>query len=459
MSPLVADATLSHHALRSQLAKLETLLGDIDSAVLGRRALVQERAAVQARLDAIVYPVLTLPPEVVSEIFIYCLCDSRARPSFAVAPLLLCNICSVWRTIAVLTPALWSSVELTFKYSLFGTSLIDLLEVWLSRTGSYPLSFSLWYDEYTVSKRRPEMNLLVQVLMRHSSQWEDVELRLPDPSEFHQFKGYFPSLKRIVLEHAVSPSNPPVISFMDAPGLASVQLSLGCALDPIVFPWSQLTTVKCEYLRVDDCLRLLRQTTRIVDLTVYLKEGGSQIEHAPFSLPSLRSLHLLREECHMDLLQHLTLPALETLSISFENEDITRFLSFLSRSSCPLQQIIFDAWPFDQVELVKCFEAMPSLQELKLWRPQYFTDSFLLQLADPTALLPNLKALELNHVYPIQFTMPALASMLSSRWHSPIRLESFRTVLHKGSTETDPESLFRLQLLVAAGMKIHVDYH
>jgi hypothetical protein len=102
---------------------------------------------------------------------------------------------------------------------------------------------------------------------------------------------------------------------------------------------------------------------------------------------------------------------------------------------------------------------MPSLQELKLWRPQYFTDSFLLQLADHTLLLPNLKTLELNHVYPIQFTMPALVDMLAARWSAPVRLQSFRTVLHKASTVIDPGSVFRLQFLVASGMKIHIDYH
>ncbi|KAJ7040817.1 hypothetical protein C8F04DRAFT_228474 [Mycena alexandri] len=454
------NAATVRDRLRAQLKDLDTLLGDVGPSD-ARKALVQTRTSMQAQLNAIVYPVLTLPPEVVSEIFIRTLSETRARPNVTEAPLLLCTVCSQWRTIAIFTPALWSSIELTFKFSLFGSNFLALLDLWLSRTGHHPLSLSLYYDEYTVTKNRPQVDLVVHLLLRHSHQWADVELKLPDASGFHQFKGYhYPALKALSLTHSVNTSIPPVASFTNAPSLTSVQLSAGSAADPIVLPWPQLTSLKCEALYVHDCLGLLRETTQLVEFTVYLQEGGAEIQHLPFLiLPTLRSLHLLREECHMDLLQYLTLPALETLSISFENHGIPRFFAFLSRSACPLHRVIFDAWPFDQAELVKCLAAMPSLQHLKLWRPQYFTDSLLLQLADPAVLLPNLKSLELNHVYPIQFTMPALVGMLSARSNAPVRLQSFQTVLHKASMVTDPVSEICLQALVASGMKIQINYH
>ncbi|KAJ7740961.1 hypothetical protein DFH07DRAFT_62728 [Mycena maculata] len=455
-----ASESIPRDALRANLNQLDALLCDVGPSE-DRRALARKRASMQSQLNAIVYPVLTLPPEVVSEIFLHCLCDPRARPNVAEAPLLLCNVCSQWRTIAILTPGLWSRLELTFKFSLFGTCFIDLLALWFSRTGSHPLSLSIFYDEYTATNRREGIIQLVKVLMRHDHQWEDVELKLPDVSEFHQFRGKFPGLKRLaVAPHSAKPLTPAVTAFTRAPQLTNAQLSAGCTLKPIVLPWTQLSVLKCESLHVPDCLSLLRETTQITELTVYFKPAHRLIPLSPpLLLPTLRFLHLLREECHMDLLQHLTLPALETLSISFTNPDIPRFLAFLSRSDCPLQRIIFDAWPFEQRELVKCLVALPSLRELKLWRPQYFTDSFLCQLADPAALLPNLQTLELDHVYPIQFTMPALVGMLAVRWSAPVRLETFRTVLHKASTVIDPESVFRMQALVALGMKLHIEYH
>ncbi|KAJ7103755.1 hypothetical protein C8R44DRAFT_344067 [Mycena epipterygia] len=454
------DTESDASTLRTDFERLDTLLCPVGPTE-NQRALAQKQASMQTQLDTIADPVLSLPPEVVSEIFIHCLCDTRARPNFAEAPLLLCNICSDWRSIATATPALWSSLELTFKFSLFGSRFIALLAIWLSRTGSHPLSLSLGYDEYTAAKRRHQLDQLVNLLIQHCDQWEEVELKLPDASEFDQFKASFPALKMLTVGHSGKPFTTTVSSFTDTPSLMRIHLNEGCALGPVAWKTigPQLTVLKCEALHVDECLRLLRTATRIVEFTVHLKEGGSHMPGGPFLLPTLRTLHLLREECHMDLLQHLTLPALETLSISFENEDIPRFLSFLSRSACPLVRVIFDAWPFDQIELVRCLRAMPSLHELQLWRPQYFTDSFLRQLADPEFLLPNLTILDLNHVYPIQFTMPALVGMLSCRWNAPVRLESFRTLLHKASMVADAESLFRLQVLVAAGMKIHIDYH
>ncbi|KAJ7693884.1 hypothetical protein B0H17DRAFT_840283, partial [Mycena rosella] len=64
---------------------------------------------VQHQLDAIVYPVLTLPPEITSEIFVHCLPDRRkwdvVNPKEA--PLLLMHVCSAWRNITISTPALW----------------------------------------------------------------------------------------------------------------------------------------------------------------------------------------------------------------------------------------------------------------------------------------------------------------------------------------------------------------
>ncbi|KAJ7667265.1 hypothetical protein B0H17DRAFT_836591, partial [Mycena rosella] len=55
-----------------------------------------------------VYPVLTLPPEIVSQIFVNCLpIHGRVRPSPTTAPLTLTQICHHWREIALSTSALW----------------------------------------------------------------------------------------------------------------------------------------------------------------------------------------------------------------------------------------------------------------------------------------------------------------------------------------------------------------
>ncbi|KAJ6630351.1 hypothetical protein B0H10DRAFT_1649973, partial [Mycena sp. CBHHK59/15] len=56
-----------------------------------------------------VYPILTLPLEITSEIFSHCLPPNilMVEPSTSAAPLLLTEICRTWRTIALSTPGLW----------------------------------------------------------------------------------------------------------------------------------------------------------------------------------------------------------------------------------------------------------------------------------------------------------------------------------------------------------------
>ncbi|KAJ6488121.1 hypothetical protein C8R47DRAFT_940560, partial [Mycena vitilis] len=75
------------------------------------RELKGKRQAAQRSLDSIVYPVLTLPPEITSEIFTCCLpssADGRWNSADTdEAPLLLLHICRTWRKIVISTPALW----------------------------------------------------------------------------------------------------------------------------------------------------------------------------------------------------------------------------------------------------------------------------------------------------------------------------------------------------------------
>ncbi|KAJ6457004.1 hypothetical protein C8R47DRAFT_916465, partial [Mycena vitilis] len=55
-----------------------------------------------------IYPVLTLPPEIIAQIFVACLPDhGRVRPSRDTAPILLAQICRQWRNIAISSSELW----------------------------------------------------------------------------------------------------------------------------------------------------------------------------------------------------------------------------------------------------------------------------------------------------------------------------------------------------------------
>ncbi|KAJ6537117.1 hypothetical protein B0H19DRAFT_900608, partial [Mycena capillaripes] len=62
----------------------------------------------EAQLALVVFPILSLPDEITSTIFIHCLpAHGRVRPSPRRAPLLLAQICKLWREIALSTGQLW----------------------------------------------------------------------------------------------------------------------------------------------------------------------------------------------------------------------------------------------------------------------------------------------------------------------------------------------------------------
>ncbi|KAJ7220748.1 hypothetical protein GGX14DRAFT_339248, partial [Mycena pura] len=93
-------------------AQLRASLEEVQTAILRQQALLSKlhrrQQELKRRLGLIVYPVLTLPNEIVSRIFVDCLPGhGRVRPSERMAPLLLARICRCWRDIALGTCELW----------------------------------------------------------------------------------------------------------------------------------------------------------------------------------------------------------------------------------------------------------------------------------------------------------------------------------------------------------------
>ncbi|KAF8211064.1 hypothetical protein K438DRAFT_1449849, partial [Mycena galopus ATCC 62051] len=80
-----------------------------------------------------------LPTELTSEIFINCLSSGRVVPRARTPPLLLAQVCSKWRAIAFSVPELWNCVRPRH----LSANTIQLLELWLHRAGTLPISISL----------------------------------------------------------------------------------------------------------------------------------------------------------------------------------------------------------------------------------------------------------------------------------------------------------------------------
>ncbi|KAF8199282.1 hypothetical protein K438DRAFT_1475183, partial [Mycena galopus ATCC 62051] len=88
----------SIHALQAHIDTLQARLDALDS----------ERCELEETLDSFVYPVISIPVEILSLIFLNCLpANGRVRPSTFSAPVSLTQINRHWREIAVSIPHLW----------------------------------------------------------------------------------------------------------------------------------------------------------------------------------------------------------------------------------------------------------------------------------------------------------------------------------------------------------------
>ncbi|KAJ7101966.1 hypothetical protein C8R44DRAFT_592213, partial [Mycena epipterygia] len=84
--------------IQSEIARYKTYLERLE----------EEQSTLEASLALLVYPVLTLPTEITSRIFVDCLpTHGRIIPSPSTAPLVLAQICRHWRDIALSTCKLW----------------------------------------------------------------------------------------------------------------------------------------------------------------------------------------------------------------------------------------------------------------------------------------------------------------------------------------------------------------
>ena len=91
-----------------------------------------------AQLRAELAPIRLLQPELLQEIFMWCLPRNR-NPTLSAkeAPILLTRICSYWRQLAFSTPSLWTALDIATCYNdggtdVYGTRLAAITE-WLSR--------------------------------------------------------------------------------------------------------------------------------------------------------------------------------------------------------------------------------------------------------------------------------------------------------------------------------------
>ncbi|KAJ7471806.1 hypothetical protein FB451DRAFT_308206 [Mycena latifolia] len=419
------------------------------------------------------YPVLTLPFDIISQIFVYCLPqEDDALPWRTEAPLLLAGICREWRDIALCTHELWNTMHLNLRPHTV-LKVAPLLSFWIPRAGSFPISMSLLY-KFKGDNSITVMDALVALVRQYAPHWTTIELHIPLsallPLNF-QTKN-FASLKKLVLHCGsdfYSRKQRVVRAFSEsnAPKLRELQIISGTVTPAaIALPWQQLVTLRLDNSTAVACLQALADAPNVVNVTCILWSLGGHPPARLLHLPRLESLKLLLSHARGPaLLRRLQAPALQHLELDLpESHHIEEMTDFIVRSTCFIRRLsVMFGPPWTANDFLRLFGAMDSLEELEIRKGGQSIDAAFHLLKAQPSLLPNLRLLHVNRTILGTEDAELLADLLETRWNIPVdvsfpvRLESFRLISPLTTApEIDSIAVLRLARLLVSGMKIQI---
>ncbi|KAJ7078326.1 hypothetical protein B0H15DRAFT_1025922 [Mycena belliarum] len=385
---------------------LRNRMAELDASIA---ALSAERRSLQEESDSIIYPILSLPTEITIEIFLRCAASNRLpSPSPSEAPLLLAQICSQWRRLALDTPVLW-------RYLLFeGTSsFVELLKLWLSRSGSMPLDYTLYCSEPS------RTGALIEASILHSHRWSNISLGLPLTS-YPALDGLpLPVLRSITVQIHQSVSNEVVRSpviIPHAPLLRAAHIQSLPRLKVYV-PLRNLTTLQLSRgVELARCMKILENCPELVHLDV--DTTGSADISSPLVIEHLESLAFNLGEVH--ILLHLTLPRLRRLTAAGQMvaSHVSHLDSFVQRSACILDFLsVHGALELGTLHAwLRSASHSNSVAELELVRcAAWYTPGDMPSLLQAPDVLSGLKRLRISGNQPSHLDHNRLIDVLRAR--------------------------------------------
>ncbi|KAJ7187792.1 hypothetical protein C8R46DRAFT_1340738 [Mycena filopes] len=313
----------------------------IATTLRGKKAIAQER------LDAYKYPVLTLPPEIVSEIFTHFLPTYPDCPPLTgtFSPTRLTHICRAWREISLGTPSLWRAVDLSprAKVDPSPARLVQELDIWVRRSGRCPMAVAFDFEP------DPELSSkgLLTSIASQRTRLEHLVLHLHHADGLHPFSGPMPRLHHLDLNfddyNEFESDAVLVLSASDAPLLRTVLLTHNPAT--VALPWAQLTSLTLRDVFPSEFSQLLGQTPNLIFCHLKFILEDDDITPNPITLRHLASLKLEVKALYPihDYLHAFTVPSLrclETTEVSLGRDPLQSLALSMSRSGCNLQELI-----------------------------------------------------------------------------------------------------------------------
>ncbi|KAF7335599.1 F-box domain-containing protein [Mycena venus] len=321
---------------RAHIADIDAQIRVLEGSISVLRA---QKALVQERLDSYTYPVLILPNEITSEIFIHFLPPYPDCPPLTglFSPNLLTSICRTWREIAIDLPVLWRAIcfdDVSVQLPYFELH-IHIIDTWLRRSRSCPLSFEINNGDLEIYSPST-----LAAIHNYRSRLEYLVLHLHH-SHIPTIEGPMSLLRHLDLQFDESPPKD-LLLYLKAPLLRTAILDDAAALH-VILPWAQLTELTLSPVFPHECVSILRQTSTLVQCELHLACCG-YARLPEVQLPRLESLILqeVDDEPIEGYFETFTVPALRSLHVPenfLERDPIGALSSFISKSGCKLEHL------------------------------------------------------------------------------------------------------------------------
>ncbi|KAJ7266026.1 hypothetical protein C8J57DRAFT_1619224 [Mycena rebaudengoi] len=255
------SARSSRLEIRTQISVLGARIQAPEESLAAARC---DRENLQSRVDDYKYPVLTLPVEITTEIFIAYLPAYPECPPLTgiLSPALLGQICQQWHDVALGTPRLWRAIDMCLDREGLLDAQLNVLTIWLLRSKACSLSISFKFTD------------------TNSERWEYIKIIMAF-DYIYWIESPFPLLRDLTFGVGRPPDSD--VSFLDTPMLTTVQIGANTIPSRVEFPWFQLTTISVVGCELADVAYILRHALSLVEFRGSLWDTLADLQDIPHS--------------------------------------------------------------------------------------------------------------------------------------------------------------------------------
>ena len=330
-----------------------------------------------ARNSALNSSIGNLPVDLWAQIFLFCLPDEEfIIPDPLQAPLLLCQVCSSWRTVATNTSLLWSnlSIRQSWRRHVWKSSL----ESWLTRAKTTSLHLDISITESNVDDH------IFKLIVSSADRWYHLRLGVSNQLLRSVLNRRMPKLHTLEFS-SMNPIASLVIPKAHVPSLSTVSfLTQPLFTQPFSLPWTQLTSLSSLcWLNIDQHIDILR---RCPNLEVYrmsvfhIFDDPPSGHYTPLVVKHLKVLGIVAYFGRVmgEFLSRLQLPSLIELTFAAaivpgESPECaittwpkSHVVSLIERSSCELTKLCLQGIDMSDEEVGDTKASIPTLKSIAI---------------------------------------------------------------------------------------------